>query len=194
VRRRLGIVPDAPVVVCTARLVRRKGQDALIRAWPAVLDAHPGARLLLVGDGPDRRRLERMAVRRGLGSSVIFTGGVSWHEVPAYTDAGNVFAMPCRTRLLGLEPEAWGIVFLEAQACGLPVIIGRSGGAPETLLDPAGGEVLVGGHQELSEAILRRLHAGTARRRPEASLARWSWQQAAQRLSALWDQQVDVPS
>lgn len=194
VRRRLGIVPDAPVVVCTARLVRRKGQDALIRAWPAVLDAHPGARLLLVGDGPDRRRLERMAVRRGLGSSVIFTGGVSWHEVPAYTDAGNVFAMPCRTRLLGLEPEAWGIVFLEAQACGLPVIIGRSGGAPETLLDPAGGEVLVGGHQELSEAILRRLRAGTARRRPEASLARWSWQQAAQRLSALWDQQVDVPS
>jgi phosphatidyl-myo-inositol dimannoside synthase len=114
--------------------------------------------------------------------------------VPAYTDAGDVFAMPCRTRLLGLEPEAWGIVFLEAQACGLPVIIGRSGGAPETLLDPAGGEVLVGGHQELSEAILRRLRAGTARRLPEASLARWSWQQAAQRLSALWDQQVDVPS
>jgi hypothetical protein len=54
--------------------------------------------------------------------------------------------------------------------------------------------VLVGGQQELSEAILRRLRAGTARRRPEASLARWSWQQAAQRLSALWDQQVDVPS
>ena len=53
----------------------------------------------------------------------------------AYTDAGDVFAMPCRTRLGGLEPEAFGIVFLEAAACGLPVVIGSSGGAPETVLD-----------------------------------------------------------
>jgi phosphatidylinositol alpha-1,6-mannosyltransferase len=62
--------------------------------------------------------------------------------VPAYTDAGDVFAMPCRTRLLGLEPEAFGIVFLEAQACGLPVLVGDSGGAPETLLDSRTGFIV----------------------------------------------------
>src|SRR3954453_6221715 len=124
---------------------RRKGQDTLIRAWPAVLRDQSSAVLLLVGDGPDRARLQRMVKRRGLGGAVIFTGSVAWDQVPAHMDAADVFAMACRTRLLGLEPEAWGIVFLEAQACGLPVLIGRSGGAPETLLDPAGGVVVAGG-------------------------------------------------
>ncbi len=133
VRRRLAIAPTAPVVVCTARMVRRKGQDTLVRAWPQVLRRHPDAVLLLVGDGPDRRRIERLVDRHGVRRSVLLTGSVPWEEVAAHTDAGDVFALPCRSRLAGLEPEAWGIVFLEAQACGLPVVIGRSGGAPETL-------------------------------------------------------------
>jgi phosphatidyl-myo-inositol dimannoside synthase len=194
VRRRLGIGTDAAVVVCTARMVRRKGQDTLIRAWPAVVSARPQAVLLLVGDGPDRRRLERMVARRGIAGSVVFTGSVAWDEVPAHTDAGDVFAMPCRTRLLGLEPEAWGIVFLEAQACGLPVLIGRSGGAPETLLDPAGGEVLAGGARELAEAILRRLEGGADRYVAESTLTGGSWRHTASRLAALWDQQPELPS
>jgi phosphatidylinositol alpha-1,6-mannosyltransferase len=160
VRRRLGIEADAPVVVCTARMVRRKGQDTLIRAWPAVLRAQPRAVLLLVGDGPDRARLERMVKRRGLGGAVIFTGSVAWDQVPAHTDAGDVFAMPCRTRLFGLEPEAWGIVFLEAQACGLPVLIGRSGGAPETLLDPAGGVVVGTAPRKSARRYWRSSNAG----------------------------------
>ena len=71
----------------------------------------------------------------GCARSVVFTGSVPWSEMPAHTDAGDVFAMPCRTRLGGLEPEAFGIVALEAAACGLPVVIGDSGGAPETVLD-----------------------------------------------------------
>ncbi|GAB3252662.1 glycosyltransferase family 4 protein [Alteromonas gracilis] len=139
VRARLGIPIDAPVVVCTARMVRRKGQDVLLRAWPAVRRAVPDARLLLVGDGPDRRRLERLA--RGL-SGVVFAGSVPWQDMPAATAAGDVFAMPCRTRLGGLEPEAFGIVFLEAAACGLPVLVGDSGGAPETVEDGVTGHVL----------------------------------------------------
>ena len=131
---RLGLAPTAPVVVCTARLVRRKGQDTLVAAWPEVLATYPDAVLLLVGDGPDRRRLRSRRARLGRGrGSVVLTGSVDWREVPAYVDAGDVFAMPCRTRRWGLEPEAWGIVLLEAQACGLPVLVGRSGGAPETL-------------------------------------------------------------
>ncbi len=69
-------------------------------------------------------------------------GSRPWAEIPAYTDAGDVFAMPCRTRLGGLEPEAYGIVFLEAAACGLPVVVGASGGAPETVMDGESGYVV----------------------------------------------------
>ena len=133
VRRRLGIAPEAPVVVCVARLVRRKGQDTLVRIWPELLERFPGAVLLLVGDGPDRRRLERMVARRGIGASVHLVGSVPWEEVPAYMDAGDVFAMPVRTRRLGLEVEAFGIVYLEAAACGLRVVGGSSGGAGEAV-------------------------------------------------------------
>ncbi|HET6562755.1 MAG TPA: glycosyltransferase family 4 protein [Marmoricola sp.] len=133
VRRRLGIAADALVVVCVARLVRRKGQDTLVRIWPELLESFPDAVLLLVGDGPDRRRLDRMVARRGVGASVLRVGSVPWEEVPAYLDAGDVFAMPVRTRRLGLEVEAFGIVYLEAAACGLRVVGGGSGGAGEAV-------------------------------------------------------------
>jgi phosphatidylinositol alpha-1,6-mannosyltransferase len=131
VRRRLGIASDAPVVVCVGRLVRRKGQDTLVRCWPEVLARFPTAVLLLVGDGPDRGRLERLVAAHGVGDAVVLTGSVPWEEVPAHLDAGDVFAMPCRDRLGGLEVEAFGIVYLEAAACGLRVVPGRSGGAAE---------------------------------------------------------------
>jgi phosphatidylinositol alpha-1,6-mannosyltransferase len=133
VRARLGIAADAPVVVCVARMVRRKGQDTLVRIWRDVLAEHLGAVLLLVGDGPDRTRIERMVSRRGLEGSVVLTGSVDPDHVPAYLDAGDVFAMPCRTRRFGLEAEAFGIVYLEAAAVGLTVVGGRSGGAPEAV-------------------------------------------------------------
>jgi phosphatidylinositol alpha-1,6-mannosyltransferase len=104
-----------------------------VRIWPEVLRRFPGAVLVLVGDGPERRRLARMVERRGLGGSVRMVGSVPWEEVPAYLDAGDVFAMPCRTRRWGLEVEAFGIVYLEAAACGLRVVGGRSGGAREAV-------------------------------------------------------------
>jgi phosphatidyl-myo-inositol dimannoside synthase len=129
VRRELGIRPEAPVAVCVARLVRRKGQDTLVRLWPQVLAELPHARLLLVGSGPDECRLRRMVARRGLEGSVVLTG-----EVPCpapYYAAGDVFAMPVRNRYFGLEVEGLGISYLEARACGLRVVAGRHGGAPE---------------------------------------------------------------
>jgi phosphatidylinositol alpha-1,6-mannosyltransferase len=146
VRRELGLASSAPVVVCVARMVRRKGQDSLIRIWPEVLREFPDAVLLLVGDGPDRRRLERMARRKRLGDAAVFVGGVPWEAVPSHLDAGDVFAMPVRSRFAGLQVEAFGIVYLEAAACGLRVLPGRSGGSgeaalsltPETEIEPAG--------------------------------------------------------
>lgn len=184
VRERLGIAADAPVVVCTARLVRRKGQDVLVTVWPAVRAAHPGAVLLLVGDGPDRRRLEQLAHDCGVADAVRFTGSVPWEEVPAHTDAGDVFAMPCRTRRLGLEPEAWGIVLLEARACGLPVLVGRSGGAPETVTGSPGTRVVDGADQtQVAAALLELLDvAATGRGAAEAP---WTWPAAGARLRGL---------
>jgi phosphatidyl-myo-inositol dimannoside synthase len=144
IRQRLGL-GDRPVVVCVSRMVPRKGQDTLIRAWPQVLAAAAGQPvLLLVGDGPYRDELGKLARRTGVADSVVFSGPVPAGELPAYYDAGNVFAMPCRTRRLGLEAEGLGIVYLEASAAGLPVISGDSGGAPDAVLPGETGYVVPG--------------------------------------------------
>ncbi len=188
VRRRLGVAPRAPVVVCTARLVRRKGQDTLVRAWPAVLAAHPDAVLLLVGDGPDRDRLRGLAERVGVAGSVLLPGGVPWEEVPAFTDAGDVFAMPCRTRRVGLEPEAWGIVSLEAQACGLPVVVGRSGGAPETVVEGDRARVVGSDPGEVAGAVVALLgpaYGGADPATERVVRLPWTWDAAAQVLREL---------
>lgn len=183
VRERLGIPTDAAVVVCTARMIKRKGQDTLVKAWPGVLEELPNARLLLVGDGPNRVGVERLASRLGVSDSVIFTGSVPWDEVPAYTDAGDVFAMLCRTRLFGLEPEAFGIVFLEAQACGLPVLVGDSGGASEALVGQDWGEVLAGQSGVcVPEALLRHLRPPTPSLKSHSLPREVAWEAVAVRL------------
>jgi phosphatidyl-myo-inositol dimannoside synthase len=148
VREQLGL-GDRPVVVCVSRMVPRKGQDTLIRAWPRVLaaargDGRGGPVLLLVGDGPCRAELGRLARSTGVSGSVAFTGPVPWADLPAYYDAGNVFAMPCRTRRGGLDVEGLGIVYLEASACGLPVVGGDSGGAPDAIRSGETGYVVPG--------------------------------------------------
>jgi phosphatidylinositol alpha-1,6-mannosyltransferase len=141
VRRRHDL-GDAPVVVCVSRLVARKGQDVLVAGWPRVLARHPGARLLLVGSGPEEASLRRAVAARGLQDSVVLTGSVRSPELPAYYAAGNVFAMPCRTRRAGLDVEGLGMVFLEAAACARPVVAGTSGGAPEAVRDGITGFVV----------------------------------------------------
>ena len=114
-----------------SRLVRRKGQDVLLEAWPRVLAELPSARLVVVGGGPTLRRLRRMSRSRRLSRSVTFVPAVSWQAMPAVYAMANVFALPVRERLWGLETEAFGIVFQEAAASGLTVLAGRCGGVPE---------------------------------------------------------------
>ncbi|MFE0338674.1 glycosyltransferase family 4 protein, partial [Streptomyces sp. NPDC058955] len=140
VRARLGLT-DRPVVVCVSRLVPRKGQDTLIRALPLILRKVPDAVLLIVGGGPYEQDLRRLAAETGVAASVRFTGAVPWAELPAHYGAGDVFAMPCRTRRGGLDVEGLGIVYLEASATGLPVVAGDSGGAPPPGRDGATGGV-----------------------------------------------------
>ena len=143
VRARLGL-GDRPVVVCVSRLVPRKGQDVLIRALPEIRRRVPGAALLLVSGGPDAPRLQRLAVQTGVADDVVFTGSVEWADLPGYYAAGDVFAMPCRTRRRGLDVEGLGIVYLEASATGLPVVAGDSGGAPDAVREGETGYVVNG--------------------------------------------------
>jgi phosphatidylinositol alpha-1,6-mannosyltransferase len=190
VRARLGLA-DRPVVVCVSRLVPRKGQDTLIRAMPAVLAAVPDAVLLVVGGGPYEGELRRLARESGVAGSVRFTGSVPWEQLPAHYGAGDVFAMPCRTRRGGLDVEGLGIVYLEASATGLPVVAGDSGGAPDAVLDGETGWVVRGGSpQEAAERIVPLLQDPDLRRRMgERGRAwveeKWRWDLLAERLKAL---------
>jgi phosphatidylinositol alpha-1,6-mannosyltransferase len=140
IRRRHGL-GDRPVVVCVSRLVPRKGQDTLVRALPAIRRRVPEAALLVVGGGPHRSTLEKLAT--GM-DGVVFTGSVPSGELPAHYAAGDVFAMPCRTRNRGLDVEGLGIVYLEASASGLPVVAGDSGGAPDAVREGETGYVVGG--------------------------------------------------
>ncbi|WP_406449272.1 glycosyltransferase family 4 protein [Streptomyces sp. NBC_00876] len=190
VRARLGLT-DRPVAVCVSRLVPRKGQDTLILAMPAILARVPDAVLLIVGGGPYAGDLEKLAERTGVLDSVRFTGPVPWEELPAHYGAGDVFAMPCRTRRGGLDVEGLGIVYLEASATGLPVVAGDSGGAPDAVLDGESGWVVRGGSaEESAERIVALLGDAELRRRMgERGRAwveeKWRWDLLAERLREL---------
>lgn len=141
VRERHGL-GDAPVVCCVSRLVARKGQDMLIRALPRLALAIPDVRLMIVGSGPYDATLKALARSTGVAGRVVFTGAVPYKELPAHFRTGDVFAMPCRSRLGGLDIEALGAVFLQGAAVGRPVVAGRSGGAPEAVKDGVTGLVV----------------------------------------------------
>ena len=190
VRRRFGL-SDRPVVVCISRMVARKGQDVLVQAMPRLRALVPGAALLLVGDGPHRAAVSKQVARLGLERDVLFAGRVPWAQTPAYYDAGDVFCMPTRTRLGGLEPEALGICYLEAAATGLPVVVGDSGGAPDAVLDGENGYLVNGRDVEAvagrcAELLLDRDLARRFGERGRAWVAeRWRWDDLAVRLQLL---------
>jgi phosphatidylinositol alpha-1,6-mannosyltransferase len=188
-RERYG-VGDRPLVVCVSRLVARKGQDVLIEGMSEVRRRVPDATLLIVGGGPYEEHLRDLAGEAPEGS-VIFAGQVSEEELPRHYAMGDVFAMPCRTRLGGLEVEGWGNVFIEAAACGRPVVVGDSGGAREALVDGETG-ILVDGADvaSVADAVAALLgDPALARRMGEAGRARversHTWPAIAQRL-VLW--------
>ncbi|MCC9308753.1 glycosyltransferase family 4 protein [Kitasatospora sp. RB6PN24] len=190
VRAGLGLA-DRPVVVCVSRLVRRKGQDTLIAALPRILAAEPDTVLLVVGGGPCLPRLRRLAASLGVAGSVVFTGEVPWPDLPAHYGAGDVFAMPCRTRRGGLDVEGLGMVYLEASATGLPVIAGDSGGAPDAVREGETGYVVPGrAPGELADRVVTLLREPALRRKlGEAGRAwveaEWRWELLAGRLHGL---------
>jgi phosphatidylinositol alpha-1,6-mannosyltransferase len=182
---------DRPVVVCVSRLVARKGQDMLIRSLPLIHRQVPDAAVLIVGDGPQRGDLEKLVDKLGLRRDVVFTGAKPWVDTPPYFAAGDVFCMPTRSRKAGFEVEGLGIVYLEASACGLPVVAGDSGGAPDAVQDGVTGYVVNGrAAVEIADRVstllldreLAREMGEWGRRWVEQ---RWRWDDLAEGLATL---------
>ena len=189
-RESLGL-GNKKVIVSVGRLVHRKGQDVLIESMPEIIKTIDDAHLLLIGEGPYKKELEKRIKNLGLANRVTFVGRVQYADLPRYICVGDVFAMPSRSRLAGLEVEGLGIVYLEASACGLPVIGGISGGAPDAVLQGETGFSVDGrSAHEVAEAIVRVLadkelaqRLGTRGR--QWVIEQWQWQIWSERFNQL---------
>ena len=167
-RRDLGV--EGELVLCIGRLVPRKGQDMLVEALPRLTAEFPALQLALVGEGRLATRLFERAQQHGIADRVRLTGPVDGAALLQWLHAADVFASPCRTRWHGYEVEGFGIVFAEAALCGLPVVAGRSGGAPESVVEAETGYVVDGRDVPGIAAALRRLLALPPERRREMGL------------------------
>ena len=157
-RAELGLT-DKSVIISVGRLVHRKGQDKLISALPEIKTSVPNVHLVLVGVGPHQEYLEKLALKLNVSDCVTFIGRINYAELPKYICLGDIFAMPSRSRFFGLEVEGLGIVYLEASACGLPVVGGKSGGAPDAVLVGETGMVVDGTNSsEIADACIELLN------------------------------------
>ena len=190
IRESLGLTGKR-VIVSVGRLVHRKGQDYLIEAMSAIVHEIPEAHLVLVGEGPYRDHLVKLVQKYSLDDYVTFIGRIQYAELPKYICLGDVFAMPSRSRFRGLEVEGLGIVYLEASACGLPVIAGASGGAPDAVIEGVTG-VVVDGQDSAAIAVAainllndpeRAAQMGKAGR--DWIVEKWRWQIWAEKFEKL---------
>jgi phosphatidylinositol alpha-1,6-mannosyltransferase len=141
---------------------------------PLILKSVPNAHLVLVGEGPYRNHLEKLASKFALNENVTFVGRVQYENLPSYLSAADLFAMPSRSRFFGLEVEGLGIVYLEASACGIPVVAGNSGGAPDAVLEGVTGLCVDGTNVALiAEAVIT--ICGDASRASQMGAAGRNW-------------------
>jgi len=180
IRRKFSL-GERPIIISVGRLVPRKGQDRLIEALPQIVQAIPDVLLLIVGIGKYEKKLRALVAKNAMESHVIFVGRISYSELPSYLSAADLFAMPSRSRYFGLEVEGLGIVYLEASACGLPVLVGNSGGAPDAVLEGETGRVVDGRDVDaISSALIEMLSDPAALKKMGArgrewALSEWSW-------------------
>ena len=189
-RKELGL-QDKKIIISVGRLVHRKGQDKLIEAMPDVLRKIPNAHLLIVGVGPYKNHLEKLVNKLSLKENVTFAGRIMYDRLPSYLSAADLFAMPSRSRFFGLEVEGLGIVYLEASACGIPVLAGNSGGAPDAVLEGVTGLCVDGTNvAEIASALIeicsdaeRASHMGAAGR--NWIVDQWRWDIWSKEFNAL---------
>lgn len=165
VRARFGIAPDDEVVLGMSRLVTRKGYDTVIRAVAQLAPHRPKLRLVIGSTGRDESRLRSIAAETD--APVTFLGRVAHDDLPLLYGCADVFSMMCRNRWAGLEQEGFGIVFVEAAACGTPQIAGDSGGSAEAVVDGETGFVMANPTDisALAARIAQILDDGPLRRR-----------------------------
>lgn len=152
-RRHLGLPVDAQVIAGVSRLVPRKGFDTAIRAVAEMRRTHPDIVLAIAGTGRDADRLRKLAEE--VEAPVTFLGRVDHDDLPLVYGCADVFTMLCRNRWGGLEQEGFGIVFVEAAACGVPQVAGNSGGAAEAVEHQVTGIVIdePGGDRAVASAV-----------------------------------------
>lgn len=179
------------VILTVGRLTGRKGQDMVLRALPAILEAVPNTLYLISGSGPFEPELRELAGQLNLSHHVRFLGEIPSPQLPWLYNLADVFVMPNRMTPVRRDLEGFGIVFLEASACEVPVIGGRSGGAPEAVADGETGLLVDGtSPRAISQAVIRLLQdRNLARRMGKAGrqrvLREFTWDRAAQRMSDL---------
>lgn len=158
IRQDMGLAEDAFLVVSYSRLVPRKGMDTLVRAAASAAVTEPTLRVVIGGAGRDRARLERLA--RRMKAPVSFLGRVDDERLPDWLGASDLFVMDCRSRWFGFEQEGFGIVFLEAAACGVAQVAGLSGGSHEAVRDGLTGVVVANSRSPdtLATAIKELMH------------------------------------
>ena len=156
-RARFGLPVAAELIVSISRLVPRKGFDTAIRAAARLRASRPDLLLAISGGGRDEERLRRLAAE--LDAPVRFLGRVDNSDLPLLYGCADVYTMLCRNRWAGLEQEGFGIVFLEAAACGVPQVAGDSGGAEDAVVDGETGLMVRHGDdpREAAAAIERLL-------------------------------------
>lgn len=189
-RNELGLA-NKKVIVSVGRLVHRKGQDILIEALPEIRKSEPSAHILFVGEGPYKNYLQKRAEQLQITDHITFIGRINYSDLPRYICVGDIFAMPSRSRLAGLEVEGLGIVYLEASSCGLAVIGGQSGGAPDAVIEGETGFAVDGRSPSAVAAAAitllsqPELAARMGSRGREWIIAEWRWEIWAQRFNAL---------
>jgi phosphatidylinositol alpha-1,6-mannosyltransferase len=188
VRSTMGFGDAEFLIASYSRLVPRKGMDTLIRASVRLVERVANLRVVIGGAGRDRARLERLATK--LGAPVTFLGRVDDELMPRWIAASDLMVMDCRSRWFGLEQEGFGIVFVEAAACALAQVAGRSGGSDEAVLDGVTGVVVANSRsdRDLARAIGDLVldderRAAFARKSRELAQANFSWDVLARELS-----------
>ena len=182
---------DRPTVVTVARLEDRyKGHDVMTRAMPLVRSTVPDAQWVVVGDGPLRNDIRRLAAAHGIADAIHMCGAVSDRERDDWLDRAHVFAMPSRVPAAGGAGEGFGIVYLEAGVHGLPVVAGRRGGALDAVVDGTTGLLVEPtDHMAVADAVSRLLaDPAAARRMGAAGSARardFAWPRVAGRVAEL---------
>ena len=173
---RFGLPAEGPLLATVGALIPRKGQQLAIRALARI----PGARLALVGTGPDQATLELLARDSGMADRVHFLGSLDHALLPAVLSAADAMVLPSASEGLA---NAW----VEALACGCPLVISDAGGARELVTGPTAGRIVARDADAIAGAVRELLAAPPPRDAVAACAARFSWEANAAAMAEYYE-------